>query len=68
MTTQITVNGSALSGTINAPLVATTSFGATIIANLPAGAAVSLQLNGLLTVTTLSTVTPGAVLTIIRLS
>lgn len=39
-----------------------------MIANLPAGAAVRLQLNGLLTSTTLSMTIPGAVLTIIRLS
>ncbi|HDR3890243.1 TPA: hypothetical protein QCO65_004760 [Bacillus cereus] len=52
---------------INAPLVGVSSLNATIITNLPAGAAVSLHLSGLLGVT-LSTTTPGATLTIIRLS
>ncbi|WP_113304683.1 BclA C-terminal domain-containing protein, partial [Bacillus cereus] len=68
VSSRITVNGSPLAGTINAPTVATGSFSATIIANLPAGAAVSLQLFGVVAVATLSTATPGATLTIIRLS
>jgi collagen type II alpha len=68
VSSRITVNGSPLAGTINSPAVATGSFSATIIANLPAGAAVSLQLFGVVAVATLSTATPGATLTIIRLS
>ncbi|MDA1947645.1 BclA C-terminal domain-containing protein, partial [Bacillus cereus group sp. BcHK124] len=68
VSSRITVNGSPLAGTINAPTVATGSFSATIIANLPAGAAISLQLFGLVAIATLSTATPGATLTIIRLS
>ncbi|MEH7151144.1 hypothetical protein V7095_12070, partial [Bacillus thuringiensis] len=68
VSSRITVNGSPLAGTINAPTVATGSFSATIITNLPAGAAVSLQLFGVVAVATLSTATPGATLTIIRLS
>ncbi|WP_242145663.1 BclA C-terminal domain-containing protein [Bacillus cereus group sp. BfR-BA-01430] len=68
VSSRITVNGSPLAGTINSPLVATTSFSATIITKLAAGDAISLQLFGLLAVATLSTSTPGAVLTIIRLS
>ncbi|EMA6342737.1 hypothetical protein ACO11K_001584 [Bacillus cytotoxicus] len=68
VSSRITVNGSPLAGTINSPLVATTSFSATIITTLAAGDAISLQLFGLLAVATLSTSTPGAVLTIIRLS
>ncbi|MEC2123192.1 BclA C-terminal domain-containing protein, partial [Bacillus paranthracis] len=68
VSSRITVNGSPLAGTINAPTVATGSFSATIIANLPAGAAISLQLFGVGAVATLSTATPGATLTIIRLS
>ncbi|EEK76662.1 hypothetical protein bcere0009_44870 [Bacillus cereus R309803] len=43
------------------------SLNATIITNLLAGSAISLQLSGLLGVT-LSTTAPGATLTIIRLS
>uniref|UniRef100_UPI00356AB843 BclA C-terminal domain-containing protein n=1 Tax=Bacillus cereus TaxID=1396 RepID=UPI00356AB843 len=62
-----TINGNPLAGMINAPLVGVSSLNATIITNLPAGAAVSLHLSGLLGVT-LSTTTPGATLTIIRLS
>ena len=46
VSSRITVNGSPLAGTINSPTVATGSFSATIIASLPAGAAVSLQLFG----------------------
>ncbi|SDL61131.1 Collagen triple helix repeat-containing protein, partial [Bacillus toyonensis] len=68
VSSRITVNGSPLAGTINSPAVATGSFSATIIANLPAGAAVSLQLFGVVALATLSTATPGATLTIIRLS
>ncbi|HDR6341143.1 TPA: hypothetical protein QCU56_001945, partial [Bacillus thuringiensis] len=68
VSSRITINGGALAGTINAPAVATTSFSATIITTLAAGDAISLQLFGLLAVATLSTTTPGAVLTIIRLS
>ncbi|MED0818104.1 collagen-like protein, partial [Bacillus paranthracis] len=68
VSSRITVNGSPLAGTINSPAVATGSFNATIIANLPAGAAVSLQLFGVVAIATLSTTTPGATLTIIRLS
>ncbi|HHB1907292.1 TPA: collagen-like protein, partial [Bacillus cereus] len=68
VSSRITVNGSPLAGTINSPTVATGSFSATIIASLPAGAAVSLQLFGVVALATLSTVTPGATLTIIRLS
>ncbi|MGI2751304.1 BclA C-terminal domain-containing protein [Bacillus cytotoxicus] len=68
VSSRITVNGSPLAGTINSPLVATTSFSATIITTLAAGDAISLQLFGILAVATLSTTTPGAVLTIIRLS
>ncbi|HDR8091691.1 TPA: exosporium leader peptide-containing protein [Bacillus cereus] len=68
VSSRITVKGSPLAGTINAPTVATGSFSATIIANLPAGAAISLQLFGLVAIATLSTATPGATLTIIRLS
>ncbi|SCC64860.1 Uncharacterized protein BTT61001_05473 [Bacillus thuringiensis] len=68
VSSRITVNGSPLAGTINSPAIATGSFNATIIANLPAGAAVSLQLFGLVAIATLSTTTPGATLTIIRLS
>ncbi|PEU93542.1 collagen-like triple helix repeat-containing protein [Bacillus cereus] len=68
VSSRITVNGSPLAGTINAPTVATGSFSATIIANLPAGATVSLQLFGVVALATLSTATPGATLTIIRLS
>ncbi|MDR4164291.1 hypothetical protein FO494_07500, partial [Bacillus paranthracis] len=68
VSSRITVNGSPLAGTINAPTVATGSFSATIIANLPAGATVSLQLFGVVAIATLSTATPGATLTIIRLS
>ncbi|WP_436865401.1 BclA C-terminal domain-containing protein [Bacillus fungorum] len=64
---RITVNGSPLAGTINSSLVGVSSLNATIITSLPAVAAVSLQLSGLLGVT-LSTTTPGATLTIIRLS
>ncbi|OHX30015.1 hypothetical protein BWGOE5_47230 [Bacillus mycoides] len=67
VSSRININGSPLAGTINAPLVGVSSFNATIITNLPAGAAVSLHLSGLLGVT-LSTITPGATLTIIRLS
>ena len=67
VSSRITVNSSPLAGTIN-PTVATGSFSATIIANLPAGAAVSLQLFGVVALATLSTATPGATLTIIRLS
>ncbi|MGH0443507.1 BclA C-terminal domain-containing protein, partial [Bacillus pretiosus] len=68
VSSRITVNGSPLAGTINSPAIATGSFNATIIANLPAGAAISLQLFGLVAIATLSTATPGATLTIIRLS
>ncbi|HDV8369768.1 TPA: collagen-like protein, partial [Bacillus cereus] len=68
VSSRITINGGALAGTINSPAVATTSFSATIITTLAAGDAISLQLFGLLAVATLSTTTPGAVLTIIRLS
>ncbi|WP_430981335.1 BclA C-terminal domain-containing protein, partial [Bacillus thuringiensis] len=68
VSSRITVNGSPLAGTINSPAVAAGSFSATIIANLPAGAAVSLQLFGVIALATLSTATPGATLTIIRLS
>ncbi|EEL03153.1 Collagen triple helix repeat domain protein [Bacillus cereus BDRD-ST196] len=68
VSSRITVNGSPLAGTINSPAVATGSFNATIISNLAAGSAISLQLFGLLAVATLSTTTPGATLTIIRLS
>ncbi|HEF5234398.1 TPA: collagen-like protein, partial [Bacillus cereus] len=68
VSSRITVNGSPLAGTINSPTVATGSFSATIIASLPAGAAVSLQLFGVVALATLSTATPGATLTIIRLS
>nr|MDX5840710.1 hypothetical protein [Bacillus cereus group sp. BfR-BA-01700] len=68
VSSRITVNGVQLAGTVNSPAVATGSFNATIIANLPAGAAISLQLFGLLAIATLSTTTPGATLTIIRLS
>ena len=66
VSSRITINGAPLAGTINSPAVATTSFSATIITTL-AGDAISLQLFGLLAVATLSTTTPGAVLTIIRL-
>ena len=59
VSSRITVNGSPLAGTINAPTVATGSFSATIIANLPAGATVSLQLFGVVAIATLSTATPG---------
>ncbi|PEM14693.1 hypothetical protein CN616_23485 [Bacillus toyonensis] len=68
VSSRITINGAPLAGTINSPAVATTSFSATIITTLAAGDAISLQLFGLLAVATLSTTTPGAVLTIIRLS
>ncbi|MGG5760077.1 BclA C-terminal domain-containing protein [Bacillus proteolyticus] len=68
VSSRITINGAPLTGTINAPALATTSFSATIITTLAAGSAISLQLFGLLAVATLSTNTPGAVLTIIRLS
>ncbi|PFL44958.1 hypothetical protein COJ30_31705 [Bacillus anthracis] len=68
VSSRITVNGSPLAGTINAPTLATGSFSATIITSLPAGAAISLQLFGLIAIATLSTATPGATLTIIRLS
>ncbi|PFX84335.1 hypothetical protein COL38_04000 [Bacillus toyonensis] len=68
VSSRITINGAPLAGTINSPAVATTSFSATIITTLAAGSAISLQLFGLLAVATLSTTTPGAVLTIIRLS
>lgn len=68
VSSRITINGTPLAGTINSPAVATTSFSATIITTLAAGSAISLQLFGLLAVATLSTTTPGAVLTIIRLS
>ncbi|MDF9517202.1 BclA C-terminal domain-containing protein, partial [Bacillus cereus] len=68
VSSRITVNGSPLAGTINSPTVAAGSFSATIIASLPAGAAVSLQLFGVVALATLSTATPGATLTIIRLS
>ncbi|MGQ0454338.1 BclA C-terminal domain-containing protein, partial [Bacillus sp. SS-TM] len=53
---------------LNEPVATVGAFSATIIANLPAGAAVSLQLFGVVAVATLSTATPGATLTIIRLS
>ncbi|MBK0148542.1 hypothetical protein [Bacillus sp. S74] len=68
VSSRITINGAPLAGTINSPALATTSFSATIITTLAAGSAISLQLFGLLAVATLSTTTPGAVLTIIRLS
>ncbi len=68
VSSRITINGAPLAGTINSPALATTSFSATIITTLAAGDAISLQLFGLLAVATLSTTTPGAVLTIIRLS
>ena len=68
VSSRITINGAPLAGTINSPALATTSFSATIITTLAAGDAISLQLFGLLVVATLSTTTPGAVLTIIRLS
>ncbi|MFV1029327.1 collagen-like protein, partial [Bacillus tropicus] len=68
VSSRITINGAQLAGTVNAPALATTSFSATIITTLAAGDAISLQLFGLLAVATLSTTTPGAVLTIIRLS
>ncbi|MCU5005505.1 hypothetical protein OCD90_07540, partial [Bacillus pacificus] len=68
VSSQIIVNGAALSGTVNSPAVATTAFSATVIASIPAGATISLQLFGLIAIATLSTTTPGAVLTIIRLS
>ncbi|CUB10382.1 Collagen triple helix repeat (20 copies) [Bacillus cereus] len=68
VSSRITINGAPLAGTINSPVLATTSFSATIITTLAAGSAISLQLFGLLAVATLSTTTPGAVLTIIRLS
>lgn len=67
MGARITVDGSPLAGTINSSLVGVSSLNATIITNLSAGAAISLQLSGLLGVT-LSTTAPGATLTIIRLS
>ena len=67
VSSRITINGAPLAGTINSPALATTSFSATIITTLAAGSAISLQLFGLLAVATLSTTTPGAVLTIIRL-
>jgi len=68
VSSRITINGAPLAGTINSPALATTSFSATIITTLAAGSAISLQLFGVLAVATLSTTTPGAVLTIIRLS
>ncbi|MBE5104677.1 hypothetical protein IGI01_05045 [Bacillus thuringiensis] len=68
VSSRITVNGSPLAGTINAPVASVGSFSATIIASLPAGAAISLQLFGVAALATLSTTTPGATLTIIRLS
>ncbi|PFZ03745.1 hypothetical protein COL75_11850 [Bacillus wiedmannii] len=68
VSSRITINGAPLAGTINSPALATTSFSATIITTLAAGSAISLQLFGLVAVATLSTTTPGAVLTIIRLS
>ncbi|BCC43319.1 hypothetical protein BCJMU51_4515 [Bacillus cereus] len=68
VSSRITINGAPLAGTINSPALATTSFSATIITTLAAGSAISLQLFGLLAIATLSTTTPGAVLTIIRLS
>ncbi|PHD65590.1 hypothetical protein COF61_12045 [Bacillus toyonensis] len=68
VSSRITINGAPLAGTINSPALATTSFSATIITTLAVGSAISLQLFGLLAVATLSTTTPGAVLTIIRLS
>ena len=52
VSSRITVNGSPLAGTINSPTVATGSFSATIIASLPAGAAVSLQLFGVVALAT----------------
>ncbi|WP_415782897.1 BclA C-terminal domain-containing protein, partial [Bacillus manliponensis] len=68
VSSRITVNGAPLAGTINSPAVAATSFSAMIITNIPAGATISLQLFGLVAVATLSTATPGAAVTIIRVS
>lgn len=59
---RLTVNGSAVPGTVIAPVVSATDFFAEVIAFLPAGSVISLQLYGLLGIATLQTARPTSLI------